>query len=142
MKNHFLLLIVLFFAFSSCVKYEGEKKVYPEKEYLVASERGCFRGEYDGWIPYYFVKEKGSAKWETYEYIEGFEYVPGQEKQPDNYYVPGHEYRIIANKVEDPALLKIADGPSPTYLRLVKILSDEEKTTEGLPEHYIPDSEE
>ena len=57
--------------FCSCVKYEGEKKVYPGKEYLVASERGCFRGEYDGWIPYYFVKEKGSAKWETYEYFEG-----------------------------------------------------------------------
>ena len=138
----FILGLVALSLFCSCVKYEGEKKVYPEKEYLVASERGCFRGEYDGWIPYYFVKEKGSAKWETYEYIEGFEYVPGQEKQPDNYYVPGHEYRIIARKVEDPELLKLADGPSSIYLRLVKLLSDEQKTTEGLPDNYTPYIEE
>lgn len=137
----FILGLVALSLFCSCVKYEGEKKVYPEKEYLIASERGYYHGE-GCWVPYYFARVKGSNKWETYDHIEGFEFVHGQENTPGTYYVPGHEYRIIANKVEDPALLKIADGPSPTYLRLVKILSDEEKTTEGLPEHYIPDNEE
>ena len=73
----FILGLVALSLFCSCVKYEGEKKVYPEKEYLIASERGYYHGE-GCWVPYYFARVKGSNKWETYDHIEGFEFVHGQ----------------------------------------------------------------
>ena len=55
---------------------EGGLKVYPAKEYLVASERGCTAYEGDGCLPYYFVKKIGDSKWEDYDRIEGFDYKP------------------------------------------------------------------
>ena len=58
MKLRLLFGISILFVFSSCIKYEGELKVYPAKEYLVASERGCSADGNDGWAPYFFVKEK------------------------------------------------------------------------------------
>lgn len=129
MKTKILLFSILFL-FSSCVKYEGSLKVYPAKEYLVASERGCVADGNDNWLPYYFVKEKGNNGWNHFERIQGLDYEPG------------YEYRIKAEKIEDKDLLKIADGPSYIYLRLVKVLSSEKKDTEGLPDTYIHYSEE
>ncbi len=58
MKRYLFILISILFAFSSCVKYEDGKKVYPAKEYIVASERGCWGNGNDGWEAYFFVKEK------------------------------------------------------------------------------------
>ena len=83
MKRYLFVLISIFFVFSSCAKQEEEYKVYPAKEYIVASERGCCPYEGDGWLPYFFVKEKGSNTWKEYDRIVGF----------DNY-EPGYEYRI------------------------------------------------
>ena len=57
MKRYLFILISILFAFSSCVKYEDGKKVYPAKEYIVASERGCWGNGNDGWEAYFFVKE-------------------------------------------------------------------------------------
>ena len=115
---------------SSCAKHEGGLLIYPAKEYLVASDRGCCAFEGEGWEPYYFVKEKGKNTWETFDRILGLEYEVG------------HEYLIKAEKVVDKELLKIADGPSYIYLRLVKVLSIEEKDSEGLPDTYLSYSEE
>ena len=131
MKHRLVYLISILFEFSSCIKYEGGVKVYPAKEYIVASERGCYAYEGEGWATYYFVKEKGNNTWEEFDWIVGFEN-----------YEPGYEYRIKAEKIEDKSLLKLADGPSPIYLRLVKVLSSEKKDTEGLPDNYIRYSDE
>ena len=57
MKRYLFILISILFAFSSCVKYEDGKKVYPAKEYIVASERGCWGNGNDGWEAYFFVNE-------------------------------------------------------------------------------------
>lgn len=38
--------------------------------------------------------------------------------------------------------IKLADGPSPIYLRLIEVLSSEKKDSEGLPENYLRYSEE
>ena len=39
-------------------------------------------------------------------------------------------------------VIKLADGPSPIYLRLIEVLSSEKKDSEGLPENYLRYSEE
>ena len=78
----------------------------------------------------FFVKEKGDDTWEQYDRIQGLNYEPG------------HEYQIKAEKIENRELLKIADGPSYIYLRLVKVMTSEKKSTEGLPDGYLPYSEE
>ena len=130
MKHRFIFLIPILFVFSSCYKMEGGLKVYPAKEYLVASERGCYANGNDGWMPYYFVKKIGDSKWEDYDCIEGFDYESG------------YEYRIKAEKIEDKELLKVQDGPGPVYLRLVKVLTSEKKDTHGLPDNYLRYSEE
>ena len=130
MKKSLFLFVFLTLVFSSCVKHEGGLMIYPEKEYLVASDRGCCGNGNDGWEPYFFVKEKGKNTWETFDRILGLEYEVG------------HEYLIKAEKVVDKELLKIADGPSYIYLRLVKVLSIEEKDSEGLPDNYLSYSEE
>ena len=131
MKRYLFILISTLFVFSSCVKYEDGMKVYPAKEYIVASERGCWSNGNDGWEPYFFVKEKRSNTWKRYDRIVGF----------DNY-EPGYEYRIKAEKIEDKSLLEYQDGPSPVYLRMIEVLSSEKKDTEGLPENYLRYSEE
>ena len=126
MKSRLIFFILVLFI-SSCVKHEGDLVVYPAKEYIVASDKGCYQGSADNWIPYYFIKEKGAKEWDTqYEKIEGLDYQRG------------HEYRIRANRILDQSLLGYADDVTFYYLRLVKVLSDEEKQSEGLPEHYIP----
>jgi hypothetical protein len=130
MKIQHFFLIIIPLLFYSCAQQEGNLKVYPAKEYLVASDRGCWANGNDGWEPYYFVKEKGKSEWDRYDRIQGLDYEPG------------YEYRIKAEKIEDKDLLKIADGPSYIYLRLVTVLSSEQKTTENLPDNYIPYSEE
>ena len=57
-------------------------------------------------------------------------------------YEVGYEYLIEAERVVNKELLEIADGPSYIYLRLVKVLSVEKKDSEGLPDNYLPYSEE
>jgi hypothetical protein len=126
MKRTLIFLIAIIFI-SSCNK---DYKVYPAKEYTVASERGCCAAEYNIWEPYFFVKEKGKSTWDKYDNIQGFDYERG------------YEYRIKAEKIKDMSLAKIADGPSPIYLRLVKVLSSEKKDTEGLPDNALIYSEE
>lgn len=130
MKHYLFILISTLFIFSSCVKYEDGKKVYPAKEYIVASERGCWGNGNDGWEAYFFVKEKGNKTWDIFDNIQGLNYEPG------------YEYRIKAEKIEDKSLLKLQDGPSPVYLRLIEVLSTEKKDSEGLPENYLRYSEE
>lgn len=130
MKKLSFLCLGLALVFSSCVKHEGGLLVYPAKEYLIASDRGCYAIEGDIWHPYYFVKEKGQNTWVDYDSILGFDYEQG------------YEYLIKAEKIEDTDLKKIADAPSYIYLRLVKVLSSEKKDTEGLPDNYIHYSEE
>lgn len=125
--KRFILTLAAVALLASCVKHEGDLVVYPAKEYIVASDKGCYQGSADNWIPYYFIKEKGAKEWDTqYEKIEGLDYQRG------------HEYRIRANRILDQSLLGYADDVTFYYLRLVKVLSDEEKQSEGLPEHYIP----
>ena len=130
MKHHLAFLISILFVFPSCVKYEDGMKVYPAKEYIVASERGCVCDGNGMWSPYFFVKIKGDKTWNIFDNIQGLNYEPG------------YEYRIKAEKIEDKSLLKIADGPMPIYLRLIEVLSSEKKDTEGLPENYIRYSED
>ncbi len=131
MKHRLVFLISILFVFSFCAKQEEDFKVYPAKEYIVASERGCFCDGNGLWAPYFFVKEKGSNMWEQYDRIVGF----------DNY-EPGYEYQIKAEKIKDKSLLKFEDGPCCIYLRLVKVISSEKRDTEGLPDNYIRYSEE
>lgn len=127
MKLKLVFFITILLIFSSCVKHEGDLVVYPAKEYIVASDKGCYKGSADNWIPYYFVKEKGAKEWDTqYEKIEGLDYQRG------------HEYRIRANRILDQSLLGYEDDVTFYYLRLVKVLSDEEKQSEGLPDNYTP----
>lgn len=125
-----LSMIPIILLLSSCAKHEGELIVYPAKEYRVASDRGCYANGNDGWEAYYFVKEKGKNNWGTYDRILGFNYEVG------------YEYLIEAERVVNKELLEIADGPSYIYLRLVKVLSVEKKDSEGLPDNYLPYSEE
>ena len=130
MKYRLVIFFIILSVFSSCTKHEGSLLVYPAKEYLVASDRGCCAYEGVGWEPYYFVKEKGKSQWETFDRILGLDYKDG------------YEYIIKAEKIEDKDLLKIADGPSYIYLRLVKVVAKEKKDTEGLPENYLHYSDE
>ena len=58
MKHYLVILISILFVLSSCAKQEEEYKVYPAKEYIVASERGFWGNGNDGWEAYFFVKEK------------------------------------------------------------------------------------
>ncbi len=131
MKRNLMIFISILFVFSSCAKQEEDFKVYPAKEYIVASERGCYCDGNGLWAPYFFVKEKGSNTWNKFDWIVGF----------DNY-EPGYEYQIKAEKIKDKSLLKIADIPCYIYLRLIKVMSSEKKDSEGLPDNYIRYSEE
>ena len=70
MKRYLFILISILFAFSSCVKYEDGKKVYPAKEYIVASERGCWGNGNDGWEAYFFVNEKRNKTCYIFENIQ------------------------------------------------------------------------
>lgn len=125
------LLLFLIFAqvLSSCVKFEGSLKVYPAKEYLVASVQSSTSDGMGNRVPYYLTKEKGSDVWVGYEHIQGFEYKRG------------FEYRIIAEKVEDNELRKLADSYY-IFLRLVKVVSVEKKETEDLPGYILPYNED
>ncbi len=130
MKRILFFSIFILFVFSSCSQQEEDFKVYPAKEYIVASERGCFSDGNGLWATYFFVKEKGDNTWETYDRILGLNYEQG------------YEYQIKAEKIKDKSLLKLADGPNPIYLRLVRVMSLEKKNSEGLPDNYIKYSDE
>lgn len=52
MKYRLVIFFLILSAFSSCTKHEGSLLVYPAKEYLVASDRGCCAYEGVGWEPY------------------------------------------------------------------------------------------
>ena len=119
--KRFLLAVAVSLVLASCYHMEDELKVYSAREYVVASKQPCYW--YDGsYHPYFLIMSGCSGKWESCDDIRGLVYSEGT------------EYRIIAEKVVDTERYKIADDYSGEYLRLVRVLSAEEKDSSDLPD--------
>ena len=118
-KRYVFFYAAFGFAIVSCSKNYGM-----EGEYVVASKQGCYWYE-DRYHPYYLVRERASTTWNHYERIEGLDYAPG------------YEYHIYAEKVLDEEMVKHADSSNAPYLKLLKVLSSEQKETSGLPSNIL-----
>lgn len=125
-----LLLPLLLLSLFGCTqkeafRMEGDWAVYPAKEYMIASRRGSYRDWTDDIRSYYFTREAGEGWSSRFERIDNFSYVPG------------HEYTVLAEAVEDLSRCGDADGSEHYwFLRVLEVLSVEEKESEGLPENY------
>ena len=121
-----LLLLSLFgCAQKEAFRMEGDWAVYPAKEYMVASKRIVYRDWTEESFPHYLTREDGEGWSDRFERIDNFSYVPG------------HEYTVLAEAVEDLSSCGMADGSEHYwFLRVLEVLSVEEKESEGLPERY------
>lgn len=125
-----VLLLPLFFLTAFCstqkelFRREGHLAVYPAEEYVIASRRGAYRDWTDDIRSYYLIRE-GKEGWSyRFERIDNFSYTPG------------HEYTVLAEAVEDLSMAGMADGPERYwFLRVLEVLSAEEKESEDLPEN-------
>ncbi len=132
-KNLFGILLLFLCAFNviSCDDGgEKERKVTDYKEYVltVASEMKPGVMWSDG-LNYlkdvYPVKKENTEEWEALGYIDGFEFEKG------------YEYKI---KISETSYLDERMGqPAWTEYDLLDVLSKEEKDSEGLPLHFIPE---
>ena len=126
-----LLLFLYIVSFFSCNNDEiEEKKIIDYREYVltVASEKlpgivtSCGSSHL---TEVYAVKKGDSKEWEALLAVAGFEYKPG------------YEYKI---RISETSYLDYNMGePAWTEYELLEIISKEEKSSENLPRHFIPD---
>lgn len=127
----FLMLFQLTFSFISCDQEDEEGRIITDyKEYVltVASEMkpGVMWSEgYNYLKEVYPVKKENAENWEALGYIDGFEFEKG------------YEYKI---KISETSYLDHSMGqPAWKEYDLLDILSKEEKKSENLPLHFIPE---
>lgn len=132
-KNLFgiIILFLLTFTFISCNKEDEEgRKITDYKEYVltVASEMKpgvIWSDGYNYLKEVYPVKKENTEDWEALGYIDGFEFKKG------------YEYKI---KISETSYLDHSMGqPAWTEYDLLDVLSKEEKKSENLPLHFIPE---
>ncbi|WP_299229592.1 DUF4377 domain-containing protein [uncultured Bacteroides sp.] len=124
-----LVLVICTSIFISCQKEEGRKITgYEEYTITVASKKvpGLLFASGDNHISeVYAVMKEHSAKWEQLGNIQGFEYEPGYE-----YTMRISETSYLDRSMGDPAW---------TEYELLKLISKEEKTSDEVPDNFIPD---
>lgn len=127
-----IILLFLMTTLISCMNEEqAGKKIQGYKEYTmsVASRKlpgvvyvGCGSSSLGD---VYAVKKKDSREWESFGYIQGFDYENG------------YEYTI---QISETNYLDYMRGePAWTEYELLEVISKEKKDSEGLPEHFIPE---
>lgn len=126
-----LMLFLFTYTFISCDKEdEAGRKITDYKEYVltVASEMkpGVMWSEGNNFLKeVYVVKKENAEDWEAMGYIDGFEFERG------------YEYKI---KISETSYLDHSMGqPAWTEYDLLDVLSKEEKKSENLPSHFIPE---
>lgn len=127
-----LALLLYSFSFIGCSNDDEEegKKVTDYKELVltVASKKipGIIMEGNSVVSELYAVKKEQTDEWTAYGGIAGFEYEKG------------YEYKI---KVSETTYLDYAMGdPAWTERGLLEVISKEQKESEGLPLHFIPDT--
>ncbi len=110
-------------------KEEGRKITgYTERILTVASKRlpGVFYEGHSLLSEVYVVKENPNDEWSAYYDIAGFDYKPGYE-----YTIKVGETTYLDHSMGDPAW---------TERNLLEVIAKEQKESEGLPLHLIPDT--
>ena len=108
---------------------EGRKITdYTERILTVASKRlpGVFYEGHSLLSEVYVVKENPNDEWSAYYDIAGFDYKPGYE-----YTIKVGETTYLDHSMGDPAW---------TERNLLEVIAKEQKESEGLPLHLIPDT--
>lgn len=108
---------------------KGRKVIgYTERILTVASKKlpGVFYEGHSLLSEVYAVKENQSNEWSAYYDIAGFDYKPGYE-----YTIKVGETTYLDHSMGDPAW---------TERDLLEVISKEQKESEGLPLHLIPDT--
>lgn len=130
-KNLFGVLILFLFTFTfiSCDKEdEGGVKVtdYQEYELTVASKKilGMIFSEGKNYFrKVYAVKKNNAQDWESFSFIQDFNYEEG------------YEYHI---KISKTTYLDYRKGdPSWTEYKLLEVISKEKHDSEGLPDNFL-----
>ncbi len=125
-----LVLLICTSIFISCQKEEEGRKITGYEEYTitVASEKvpGLLFSSGDNHLSeVYAVMREHSAVWEQLVSIKGFEYEPGYE-----YTLRISETNYLDHSMGDPAW---------TEYELLKLISKEEKTSDNVPNNFIPE---
>ena len=125
-----LVLLICTSIFISCQKEEEGRKITGYEEYTitVASEKvpGLLFSSGDNHLSeVYAVMREHSAVWEQLGSIKGFEYEPGYE-----YTLRISETNYLDHSMGDPAW---------TEYELLKLISKEEKTSDNVPNNFIPE---
>ena len=125
-----LALLICTSIFISCQKEEEGRKITGYEEYTitVASEKvpGLLFSSGDNHLSeVYAVMREHSAVWEQLGSIKGFEYEPGYE-----YTLRISETNYLDHSMGDPAW---------TEYELLKLISKEEKTSDNVPNNFIPE---
>lgn len=124
-----IMSLLLIIGLAGCEKEEG-RKITDYKEYTitVASEKVTGLGFSCGnnyVSDVYAILKEHSAEWEQLAYIEGFEYETG------------YEYTL---RISETSYLDHNMGePAWTEYNLIETISKEKKTSEGVPDNFIPD---
>lgn len=126
-----LTLFLCTFSIIGCSDDEEEgRKItgYTERILTVASKRlpGVFYEGHSLLSEVYVVKENPSDEWSAYYDIAGFDYKPGYE-----YTIKVGETTYLDHSMGDPAW---------TERNLLEVIAKEQKESEGLPLHLIPDT--
>lgn len=125
-----LVLLICTSIFISCQKEEEGRKITGYEEYTitVASEKvpGLLFSSGDNHLSeVYAVMREHSAEWEQFGSIKGFEYEPGYE-----YTLRISETNYLDHSMGDPAW---------TEYELLELISKEEKTSDDVPNNFIPE---
>lgn len=124
-----IMSLLLIIGLAGCEKEEG-RKITDYKEYTitVASEKvtGLVFSCGNNYVSdVYAILKEHSAEWEQLAYIEGFEYEAG------------YEYTL---RISETSYLDHSMGePAWTEYNLIETISKEKKTSEGVPDNFIPD---
>ena len=127
--SNFIFLVILSFVTGCTLNDEQGREVtgYREIELTVASEKvpGVVGIGNNSLMELYAVKTAGSQEWTSMSSIGGFEYEEGT------------EYRIRISETD--YLDHNMGTPSWTERELLEIISESNKESEGLPDHFIPE---
>ena len=129
-KSGILLLFLCIFSFIGCDQ-EDEKgeKVTAYKEYALTIASKKIPGVHcsDGFnyvSDVYAVKKEDAQEWESFGFIDGFEFEKG------------YEYKI---KISETSYQnQLMEQPAWTEYRLLEIISKDKKDSEGVPLHLVP----
>ena len=136
MKNlksiiNFIFILFTSLFFTSCLKNENEGRIITGKtEYMltIASQKvkGVVSSCGNNYLTdVYAAKKEGDDTWQMQTGIQGFDYESG------------YEYTIKIQKIN---YLDYRMGdPSWTEYKLIQVISKEKKTSENIPDNFIPE---